>query len=71
MVSSYVGEIIRKSFEFYDCDKIKTRKSCVSNSLRMPVNNYAFNYFAMIGHAEYAHQKKKRFMRVKPCRFYM
>ena len=34
------------------------------------INNDACNYFAMTGHAYYAHQKKKkRFMRVKPCKF--
>ena len=36
------------------------------------VNNHAYNCFAIIRHAQYAHQKKKRrFMRVKPCKFYL
>ena len=44
----------------------------IITEIKQNVNNYADNYFAMIGHAQYAHQKKKRrFMRVKPCEFYM
>ena len=40
--------------------------------LNMRVNNYAYNYFEMIGHTKYAHQnKKRRFMRVKRCTFYV
>ena len=47
-------------------------KNCTCYYFDYVVNNYAYNYFPMIGHAQYAHQKKKRrFMRVKPCKFYM
>ena len=36
------------------------------------VNNYAYNYFAMIGHAQHAHGiDEDKIYRVKPCKFYM
>ena len=43
----------------------------VVSDILQDVNNYAYNYFAMIGHAQYAHETDEgKIYEVKPCKFY-